>query len=205
MMPVEQKRKGVFASENPFRSELIQRIPIRLGPGGWPESLDRLRRLNFRAAIVGQKGSGKTCLLEQLSGQLSQNFDLPCQLVGLSADKAEHSQQLDLAVGASSNGAVILLDGIERLSFLHRNRVFRKTLAGPGLVVSVHRKCRLPTWIRFRTSLSLMKRLLDDLDVATPEVLAAGDQAFRDSRGNIREAFRLLYDQFADGRLVRDA
>ena len=46
-----------------------------------------------------------------------------------------------------------------------------------------------------------MRQVLHDLGVATPEVLKAGDAAFEKSRGNIRDALRLLYDQFADGQL----
>jgi hypothetical protein len=200
-MPEERQSSGVYAADNPLRSEQIEQIPIRFETGDWSENLQRLARLDFRAAVVGKKGSGKTCLLEQLCDRLVGQVGVAAQLFNLPLDKRQHAEQLDRVLAASGRGEIVLLDGIERLSFWQRNRVFRETLAGPGLVVAVHRKCRLPTWIRLRTSLALMRQLIDDLGIATPTVLSAGEIAFDLAGGNIREAFGLLYDQFADGRL----
>jgi hypothetical protein len=188
-------RRGVNAGENPLRSELIERLPIRFEAGSWSEMLKRVQQLNFRAAIVGSKGSGKTCLLEQLHQRIGQHY------LNLPLDRRLHDDQMRAALDASENGNVVLLDGIERLGFWQRQKLFARTKSGPGLIVTVHHPCRLPTWIRFRTNIGLMKQLLNDLDIATPEVLEAGEIAFRNAKGNMREAFRSLYDQFADGCL----
>lgn len=201
-MPDKQQRSGVFAAENPLRSERIEEIPIRFETGGWRENLQRLQRLNFRAAVVGKKGSGKTCLLEQLCDRLTAAPDTRARLFNLPLDRRQHSRQLECAVEASGRGEIVLVDGVERLNFRQRNMVFRETLAGPGLIISVHRKCRLPTWIRLRTRVKLMQQLIADLGIATPAVLSASEIAFDRAGGNIREAFGLLYDQFADGRLT---
>ena len=188
--------RGVNAAANPFRTELLERIPFRFESGDWDSNLLRLKQLNYRAAIVGQKGSGKTTLLEQLQSRLQQHY------VSLPHDKTCHSDVLRDAIAASQGGQIVLLDGIERFSFWQRRSLFKNTAAGPGLIVIVHRKCRLKTWVQCHTDNQLMTRLLKDLGFVDPSVVEAGQIAFKRCRGNVREAFLELYDQFADGTLV---
>ena len=144
---------------------------------------------------MGRKGSGKTTLLEQLQTRLQQHY------VSLPHDRGCHSQVLRDAVAASRAGRIVLFDGIERFSFGQRWSLFRNTIAGPGLIVIVHRKCRLKTWVHCRTDDQLMIGLLKDLGLGDPSVVEAGQVAFKRCRGNVREAFLELYDRFADGTI----
>ena len=60
------------AGENPFRTERLERVTLRLPDGvTWTGLLNRLRELKYRAAIVGPHGSGKTTFLEHLAPFLS--------------------------------------------------------------------------------------------------------------------------------------
>ena len=188
-------RPGVNAGANPFRTELLERIPFRFKSGDWDSNLLRLKQMNYRAAILGRKGSGKTTLLEQLQMRLQQHYIL------LPHDKACHSEVLNEAIAASRAGQIVMLDEIERFSFWQRWSLFKNTSAGPGLIVNVHRKCRLKTWVHCRTDEQLMLQLLQDLRVVDPLVVEAGRAAFKRCHGNVREAFLELYDRFADGTL----
>ena len=196
MMQTTNTRRGVNAASNPFRTELLERIPFRFESGDWESNLTRLEQMNYRAAIVGRKGSGKTTLLEQLQKRLQQHY------VSLPHDKTCHSEVLRNAIAASRAGQIVLFDGIERFTFWQRWSLFKNTIAGPGLIAVVHRKCRLNTWVRCRTDAQLMTRLLKELGFEDPSVIDAGHDAFIRCRGNVREAFLELYDRFADGTLV---
>jgi len=190
------RRVSVSAANNPLRMDRLERIPFQFPNDDWQKHLADLKKLNFRAAIVGKKGSGKTTLLEQLQAQLNQH------LLRLPLDKTLHQRLLDNAVDASRNGNVVLLDGIERLTFWQRRNLYSATKTGPGLIVVVHQPCQLPTWIHCRTNLQLMDSLLRKLGLKQAAHLSAGQIAFQQAGGNIRDAFRLLYDQFADGSLA---
>ncbi|MDB2686780.1 hypothetical protein N9Y42_06170 [Mariniblastus sp.] len=196
MMQTSQIPQGVNAAANPFRTELLERISFRFESGDWDSNLLRLEQMNYRAAIVGRKGSGKTTLLEQLQTRLQQHY------VSLPHDRTCHSQVLTETIAASRAGQIVLLDGIERFSFWQRQSLFRNTIAGPGLIVIVHRKCRLKTWVHCRTDDQLMTQLIKDLGFVDPSVVKAGQAAFKKCRGNVREAFLELYDRFADGDLI---
>jgi energy-coupling factor transporter ATP-binding protein EcfA2 len=189
------QRNSVSAANNPLRMDRLERIPFRFQIGDWQQHLKRLKQLKFRVAIVGKKGSGKTTLLEQLQGRINQH------LVQLPLDKTQHEQLLATAVEASRNGKVVLLDGIERLTFWQRRKIYSATKSGPGLIVVVHRPCKLPTWVHCRTNPELMDSMLLELDLDQTVYRSAGRDAFQQAGGNIRDALRLLYDQFADGSL----
>ena len=197
MTQTNHTRRGVNAGANPFRTEVLERIPFRFDSGDWDSNLRRLEQLNYRAAIVGRKGSGKTTLLEQLQMRLQQHY------VSLPHEKSCHADALDAAIAASVAGQIVLLDGIERLSFWQRRSILKNTVSGPGLIVVVHRPCRLKTWVHCQPTKQRMTELLKDLGFVEPHVIEAGYAAFERCRGNVREAFLELYDQFAVGSLRR--
>lgn len=188
------------AHQNPLRMELIAAVPFRFRHGDWPTNLGWLKRLNYRAAIVGPKGSGKTTLLAELAERLDNSLYL-----NLPHEKQPHAAMLADARAGTQAGKIILVDGIERLSWLQRQTLYFGTAGKAGLVVVVHRKCRLPTWITCRTDEQLLTHVLKQLGLDKPEVHAAALKAFHLTRGNIRDALRLVYDQFADESLPASA
>ncbi len=196
MSQTNPTRRCLNAAANPFRTERLERIPFRFETGDWDSNLVRLQQMNYRAAIVGRKGSGKTTLLEQLQDRLQQYY------VSLPHDKTCHAEVLRDAIAASKSGQVVLFDGVERFSFWQRWSLLRNTAAGAGLVLIVHRRCRLKTWVHCRPDQQLMIQLLDDLGFTDARVVEAGQAAFERCRGNVREAFLELYDQFASGDLT---
>jgi replication-associated recombination protein RarA len=177
-------------------------LPFQFNQGSWESSLERLRQLQFRAAIVGPKGSGKTTLLEQLHLRLIA-MGHHCTLRRAPSAKVNQVALLANAKELPSN-SILLLDSAEQLSRSNRKALLREAeCRNLGLVVTTHRAEFLPTWIECRTSLGLLHSLLKQLlpaDRSTWEQFA--NEAFRKYQGNIREVFRELYDKYASGELV---
>ena len=189
------------ARDNPLCMALVTRVKFRFATEDWPWHLNRLRLLNYRAAIVGPQGSGKTTLLYELLDQL-RGSGVACHHVFLPQDQDAYPRLLNEAF--EKTDSILLVDGLERLSLRQRWNLLRRTKRGPGLVVNLHQPCRfpdrLPTWMRTSTSPQLIAEILKDLNLDLPEIQSAGVIAWEQSNGNIRDALRDLYDQFASGR-----
>ena len=185
------------AHANPLRTERIESVRYRFSTGDWSTQLSWLEQLGHRAAIVGPKGSGKTTLLAELNSRLGNTHYL-----NLPHERDHHEELVNDALHASKKGRVLLVDGVERLTWIQREQLYFSTAASSGFVVVVHQRCRLPTWVRCKTDESLMSAVLDDLGLVEREYQSAGRNAFRANRGNIRDALRQLYDLFADRKLA---
>ncbi len=188
----------VTARHNPFATDRLDTVPFRFSLGDWEENLQRLAKLNYRAAIVGQRGSGKSTLLRELVKQLPK-VGQPVSYLNLPLEKTAHGKLLAAGLASAFRGAVLLVDGMERLSLVNRFRIMRETKYLPGLVATQHRTGRLPTWIHCQTSVTLLREILQDLQLSQPEIIAAGEQAFLRARGNLRDTLRELYDLYARG------
>lgn len=187
------------ARENPLSLNRLKRIRYRFAKHDWSWHLDRLRALGHRAAIVGNQGSGKTTLLGELGQQLG-CADVTNQLFVLPPDSTRHRVLVQNAITCSENGSIVLVDGYERLNFIQRWQLLKQTRRGPGLIVAVHHACQLQTWIHCQTDCELMRSVVGDLGLNDPAIQAAARLTFENSGGNIRDALRDLYDQFAAGR-----
>lgn len=181
---------------NPFAAHRVEQIPYRFPEGDWPSSLDRLSRLGFRAAIVGPHGSGKTTLLEQLAGRLRDGrlFRGEVRHLFLARDPESIGRQLSKIVSALDREICWLVDGFERLKPTGQRHLLDN--CPHGLVVTAHRPCQLPVWVRTASSRVMLDHLLEQLGLPdNPVVRSLSDQAFRGARGNLREALRILYDR----------
>ena len=193
------------AHQNPFAIERVIALPYLFVEGDWAHHLERLRALNFRAAIVGPQGSGKTTLLEQLNQRLPEHFNVTTHYAFLPQEKQPHAMMLHEAINESNAGKIVLIDGIERLSFFQRQRLYRTTKKQSGLVINVHQRCRLTTWIQCQPSHLVLTHLLDEIGQGTPEVIAAAEKYYNDFGGNIRDVFRALYDDCSAGKFNIDS
>jgi len=191
-------RSFLPARENPLAVNRTSDIAFRFVQYDWELHLRRLRDLNFRAAIVGPQGSGKSTLLGELTDRLNAG-SVPSHFVFLSQIREQHQPMLREAIKLSKQGHVLLVDGIERLSFFQRRNLIKRTRNSAGLIVTQHHTGKLPTWIKTETTPELMTAVLFDLKLEQPEILSAGEIAFAKHNGNIRNALRDLYDQCASG------
>lgn len=185
-------------AENPFRSEIIDRIRFRPQGSSWNELLLRLDALGWRAAITGPEGSGKTALLDGLA-ERSPRRTARVELHGGEAHPLSAAiRQLTELAGP---GDIVFFDGAEQLDRLAWWRFRRHAREASGLLITSHRPGRLPMLIECTTSPTLLHDLVeelapDDIDDLDPLLGSLFDR----HSGNIRSCLRVLYDRYA-GRL----
>ncbi|MGI9516692.1 MAG: hypothetical protein ACR2NP_06595 [Pirellulaceae bacterium] len=199
-----QIASGTLARHNPFATEWTDAIPFRFEQGNWESNLQRLADLQFLAAIVGAKGSGKTTLLENLAEQLAPTRE--CHYCCFEHSTANHDKIVGDLFRQIECGAILLVDGIERLRWILRRKLFAagKRQHG-GLVVAVHKPCALPLWIECQPDLATLRYVVDYLGFDTNSaVWQESVSAFTRFEGNVRNVLRWLYDQVASGQLVID-
>jgi hypothetical protein len=183
--------------DNPFRMQRTQALPFEPQGVTWEELWQRLVASDFRGAIVGPHGSGKTTLLEQIAPRLEAIGRRPVLLFrnedGGGAPPAAWGRPL----ASLRKGDVLLVDGFGHLRVLWRHGLRALSSGrGVGLVVTSHRRrLGLPTLLRTQTSPALLMRLTVRLGAAVSE--AEASDLYRRHGGNLREAFRALYDRVA--------
>lgn len=184
------------AHENPFRSDRIERLAHRPVGWTWDQFEARLASLNFRAAIVGPHGVGKTTLLDDLEARLTSIGD---RVVRFTLRDEIRSIPDDF-LNQCTRDQKILLDGAEQLSAMAWRRFCRRTRAYSGLIITSHRHGFLPAIVECGTTPQLLDQLLNDL--LTPELRAGlGDlplRLWRNCRGNLHDVFRELYYWFSE-------
>ena len=182
------------ARKNPFTVQLTTTLPFRFHVGNWNTQIQRLQHLDYRAAIVGPRGTGKSTCLRSLATKLD-DVKVKSHLLLLPHDKNRHDRLVDEAVQNGAMGKILLVDGIERL----RLRLKWKILRTKRIVATAHRRqflppYYLPTWFNTTTCKDLLKHLLNDLGVSDGVIQAKAYRLFESHRGNIREVLRELYD-----------
>jgi len=181
------------ARDNPFAVDRVRQIRYEPQEESWESLMARLAAMEYRGAIVGPCGSGKTTLCEDVLVRLRQR-DLGTQHLFVSMDI--HLTWRDIRSVLALPFDVILVDGADHLSGWTwqrlKHHVFSKKR---GLIVTTHRPGLLPTWHECRTSLALLERIVTHLvpDRVIPH--AHIRELYRYCQGNIRDALRELYDQ----------
>ncbi len=193
----------VLAKDNPFVVQRTDAISFDFAETDFEDIASFAHHVgtsNFRGAILGPHGHGKTTLLCDLQKWfLSQEID--CELVFLPREKAPRQATLAETIQRGRRGAIILLDGIERLPFVARQRLVGQSKSFNGFIATTHRRGRLPTLIQCRTSQRTLMAILDALELKRPEIRAAGIPLLSKYNGNMRFVLRELYDQYANGQL----
>ena len=153
------------ARENPFATERLEQVSYRFLDESWDELLARLAVLNYRGAIVGPEGRGKTTLFEELQRRL--------------AERGLHE--------------IIFFDGIEKLSLLQWQRLKLRAQNAQGLIVTTHRRGRLPTLIECATTPELFRDVVEELlarDISGYDL----EGIYWRHQGNMRLALLEMYD-----------
>ena len=183
----------VRARENPFRVERLEALAFRFPTGdGMGALLWRIGARSGRGAIVGPHGSGKTTAMLELGAHLrGEGWRVREMRIGAGRHALSPSERAQLTLGVGPNDAV-LLDGAGHL-WTWEWWSLRHALRGVGrFVVATHRPGRLPTVLRTRVSLALVRDLVDELEVAISD--AELGERLRRVRGDARALFRGLYE-----------
>ena len=187
------------AKDNPFKTDSVLGVRYRLRDRTWGELLGQLRRLGYRAAIVGPHGSGKTTLLEDLEPHLAA---LGFSLIRLRLDdrtrRFERGFLRDLFRNLTERD-LLLFDGAEQMSRLAWRGFKRRAKRAGGLIITSHKRGRLPTLVECETSPELLREIIRELIGGEAEArYAATEELHAKHRGNLRDALREMYDMYSE-------
>lgn len=173
------------AADNPFRSRAIEALKYCTASPeevykGW---LDHGKR----GAIVGAHGSGKTTLLLEVLAIAQRDGHSP-QLV---VTRIEDGRIVCMPLTIPKNIKDVFVDGIDLIP-----EKMSEFLKLEGLLVTSHQELTIPTLHECKTSVPLLGDLLDKLSIHEIQDRQL-QQLFNEHRGNIRNIFRDLYDQWS--------
>ena len=184
------------ARENPFATDRAQRLLTFRSE--WADtSMDQLtnqwKKLNRRASILGRHGSGKSTLLASWKHHLETNKH-PVIHLFLSRENGSFSTaQWNLI--ANCQGQTILLDGEEQLSWKQRHRFYQLTKNASGILVTRHKKGRLPNLCHLDPGIEILHRCIRELAPDHYQTLSTHLPTWwKQYRGNIREILLECYD-----------
>ncbi len=186
------------ARENPFSTNRLENLNFRPQGTSWEELIARLKELNYRAAIIGPQGSGKTRLLETLAERLAEDGFQTLYLRVSEQNRAHFVKHVAAACPRITHRNVVFVDSSEKLTFLSWARLKLVLRKAGGLVITAHRTGRLPTLIKCETSPELLIELLRELAGEKAGCLrkTAADTFFK-HRGDIRLSLLHYYDMAA--------
>lgn len=193
---------------NPFRAERIEALPFRFGGEDWPAAWRRLETLGGRGAIVGPEGSGKTTLLLELGARLQARGWAITWLPADGRTRVARGEFARLRAAVRSARGFVLFDGADRLSALQWWGFRRAARTAAGLVTTLHRPGRWPTWVACGTSPGLLAALVDTLLAGEAPGFVRRDELdalFVRHHGNVRAALGALYDRWAAEHTARPA
>lgn len=188
---------------NPFATGYVAsaRLASRDAHGAYRDVgalASRIAGLGCNGAIVGPHGSGKTTLLDQLADHLGASSEkvLRVRLRGHGDGRA-----VLVAIACAPSGALVCIDGWERLGWAGTVASVVARLRGVRLIVTSHRRGHLETFVECRTSVALLEALVADLP-GHSEWFGRGitltdlETSFLASGGDLRTAMNMLYDIF---------
>ena len=169
------------AHENPFRVSRLDALHFRGAPIA--SLVATLRSHAYRGAVVGPEGSGKSTLLREMAEYLEND--------GVHVRIVRFDDHAALATALVHRDAVWLIDGAERIPLPLRAAL---TTSLRRVVITTHAAAPgLQILVRCATTPALLTELMHELEGPTLSVVEA-EALFRASRGNLRLAFRSLYD-----------
>jgi hypothetical protein len=202
--------------DNPFATCWIKpgALPFRFASGESAGQLvARLAAQNWRGAIVGPHGSGKSTLVEALKPAIAAAGRSPLAITLRDGQRRLPSDFLwrvgQTCVPAARQECplqelgLVVIDGYEQLSWWERLRLAHGCRrAGVGLLVTAHKHTRIPTLIELAPDLGLVRQLVADLSTnvsasITPNDIAASHACHG---SNVREIFFDLYDRHEQRR-----
>ena len=155
--------------------------------------VDQLESEHGLGQICGDHGTGKSTLLVDLQRQLEARGRVVVRL------PFPPSRWLATLWAARAGRAIVVVDGFERLSgFVRTPIVALAQMIGSGLLVTCHRRCRLPLLWHTHVSLVTATAIVERLTVSDPRAremaLQDLERRLRRHGGDMRETLFELYD-----------
>jgi len=196
---------------NPFASRHVESLAFQYPDISLEEIMTRLKELNYRAAIIGPEGSGKTTLIETIGEKLRQDG---FKTVYVRFDEENKKIKRDFFNRNPKNritGHAFLVDGAEQLSWLDWKRFCLQTKNAKAVIITSHAETRMmrrmmrpmmrmmPALLNTTTSpellYDLVLKLVGKKDMVSRQEIS---RLFESHHGNIRLAMRELYDIWSD-------
>ncbi|MEM9480629.1 MAG: hypothetical protein AAGA58_13320 [Verrucomicrobiota bacterium] len=181
------------AQDNPFATERVEEIlefdPTWIGET-WESILGNLEQINWHGAVVGPHGAGKTTFLSALQKRLNERGKAT-EMLFLNRQSREIPEVFFEKLTPET---IILFDGAEQLNFFQWRKFLGHTRQTRGLIISLHRPGRLPTFLRLNPTPTLLHQCINRL---APSSHIDPTNIFTTRKGNLREALLDCYDLHA--------
>ena len=182
--------------DNPFRAQCVDAIVFEPQGQTWEALIVGIEKAGWRGAIAGPHGSGKTTLMRRLREEAATR-GREVRHVFLTADLSVDAETWKASLDRVTDDTIVFIDGFDHLWWWQRfEAAYRTTRA--GLVVTTHCPTRLlQTIVQTQTTPALLAKLIRHL---TDDTTADDDHIkaiYQSHAGNLREAFREMYDHCA--------
>lgn len=168
------------------------------------ELVKRFSQNRYFGQLVGPHGSGKTTLGFAIARELRESFSF-VDYATIRPGGDVNCERKWFCDFVSGNQGLMILDGIERLSFLQQRLLIHNVLSGrkrksgckrkSGLLLTTHRPLRFcPIVKRVEASVDGFKQVVNHLapGIEMPDEVAIA--MFEESNGNVRESLMLAYN-----------
>jgi energy-coupling factor transporter ATP-binding protein EcfA2 len=185
----------MHAAINPFSTARVERL-LDFDPGligtCWDTIDERWAELGWRACVTGHHGAGKTTFLETMATRLKPRARV--ELLFFNDRKRSLSPE-DRKVLERCEGAFLLIDGDESLSWSDRRSLARQSRRARGCLFARHRQRGLPELLRLRSNPELARQLLERISPEWRRKLDGElEQKLREMDGNLRELWLGCFD-----------
>jgi len=188
---------------NPFNTSVIESIPFVFldKTNSLNSILKTFEENNFKGAICGPQGSGKTVLMDEIQLRLKANGWVVKKNVFYQEDSFVFKTKKILALCKNiSKNEAVFIDGAEQLFYpLWMFAKWSISNSAAAFLITIHKPGRMPVIYQTRTCEKLLEKLLLEYPVEPIIDWNSFDlkQLFYKNNGNIREVFRALYDMTA--------
>jgi len=187
------------ARDNPFSSDRVLRVRFKPLGTTWDAIFARLGELDYRAAIVGPDGTGKTTLLEDLARPLNdRGFNTRWVTLNLAKRKPTRDDARH-AFHDLTKRDILLVDGADHMPPREWRSFASRAAKAGGLIITSHVEGLLPPLLHTQTTPDLLAEIVGHLAFGhlVPPPAMFADLHHRHA-GNLRDALRELYDRCAD-------
>lgn len=189
------KPQAARPCDNPFRVGRLDALGYVDHGADLGTVVASLKQNNYRGALVGGHGTGKSTLLGAVGDRLIEHGLSPMPLFMNTEERGTLPLRWRIAVRRAGEGDALLLDGYDHLPRWARLWVRYKAQYAGALVVTSHRRCRLRTVAQMQTSPALLRTLVAELAGAAYAASVDCDALWHETQGNLRDALRRLYDR----------